>query len=228
MVAYSTIQMYLRRVGFKVRSPHTRQTDCRRMYSTYVEKDKYSMRKISLLTEEAIKRNTVVRPQLRFYLSSIVLVQDAQMSSHLIMESKIKTFRLPSPGIEPGPQGFSWKLRTLYPNRQTTRELGCDKTNKNDEYICDILQIIQCKENKKNENPKPETAFPFQLSLQSDPRSDLQIVHNVLASFLFSSFLFCCKLRYHIVSYRIITYRILYHIISYHIISYHIHSHHST
>ena len=23
----------------------------------------------------------------------------------------------PSPGIEPGPQGFSWEVRTLYPNR---------------------------------------------------------------------------------------------------------------
>ena len=24
---------------------------------------------------------------------------------------------VPSPGIEPGPQGFPWEVRTLYPNR---------------------------------------------------------------------------------------------------------------
>ena len=30
---------------------------------------------------------------------------------------KEKVFDFPSPGIEPGPQGFSWEVRTLYPNR---------------------------------------------------------------------------------------------------------------
>ena len=30
---------------------------------------------------------------------------------------KNEKLRLPSPGIEPGPQGFPWEVRTLYPNR---------------------------------------------------------------------------------------------------------------
>ena len=69
----------------------------------------------------------------------------------------------------------------------------------------DVLQIIQFKENKKNENPKPETAFPFQLSLQSVPRSGLQIVHYMcslpFSSLLLSSFLLQASVSYHILSY---------------------------